>query len=129
MSRVNIILLVLILLLTGCKKKENDEMPVIQEEEQGAIFITVAFNGQPVSGAVVSTDPETSVGTTSGTGSVMIKNVPEGIYQIVASKEGIGSGSGVVDLDKGAKWLFSLKPECSKVPWWILYPFPHRIQT
>lgn len=101
MYHINSILLILILLITGCKKKENDEIPGVQEETKGAIYAIVAYNGQPVPGAVITTDPESSEGTTDATGSALIKNVPEGIYQVFANVDGFGYGSGAVDVDAG----------------------------
>lgn len=100
-SKLSILILVLIVGITGCKKKEDDEIPVITTEEAGAIFVTVTYSGQTVSGATVTTNPATEEVTTNAMGNVLIRDVSDGTYQIVATKDGLGSGSGAVDVDQG----------------------------
>src|SRR5690554_5658322 len=100
-NKWKILLRLLIIGATGCKKKENDETPVILQESQGAIFVIVAYNGQPVPGAMITTEPESSEGITDATGSLLIENVPEGIYQVFATVEDFGSGSGAVEVEAG----------------------------
>jgi len=90
----------LLVVLTACKKNEDDETQTIQQGA-GSIFVTVVFNGQLISGANVFSNPETSEGTTNETGNLMIENVPPGIYQVFATKEGLGSGSGALSVSPG----------------------------
>jgi len=90
----------LLVVLTACKKNEDEETQTTQQGT-GSIFVTVVFNGQPISGANVFSNPETSEGTTNETGNLMIENVPPGIYQVFATKEGLGSGSGALSVSPG----------------------------
>lgn len=99
-SKWSILILMLTIGLTGCKKEEDDEIPVTPQGD-GTIFVSVVYNGQPVSGAVVTTDPETSEATTDETGTALIESVGDGIYQIFATQENIGSGSAAVAVDPG----------------------------
>jgi fibronectin type 3 domain-containing protein len=94
------LLLLLFLVFNSCKKDEEVVPVVVEEDQNGAVFATVTVFGQVVSGATVTTMPETGSFTTSGTGSVLMQNIPSGIYQICAFKEGIGSGSSAIVVDK-----------------------------
>src|SRR5690554_3800798 len=96
----SLFILLLIVGLTGCKKDKDDETPVVQDGS-GAISVSVFFNGQPVSGATITTEPETGEGTTGGNGNLIIENVPEGIYQVFATHEVLGSGSGALVVSSG----------------------------
>lgn len=97
----SILILVLIVGLTACKKNEDDEIPPVIHEGSGSILVNVFVNGQPVSDAVVTTEPESNEGTTNASGSVLIENVSEGIYHVFATNNEIGSGSGAVVVDPG----------------------------
>lgn len=99
-SKWSILILILVVGMTGCKKEEDDEIPVIPQGD-GTIFVSVLYNGQPVSGAVVTTDPETSEVTTNETGTASIEGAEEGIYQVFATQGNIGSGSAAVAVDPG----------------------------
>lgn len=99
-NKWRILFLILIIVATGCKKKEEDVSPVIPEES-GAIFVTVIFNGQPIPGAEVSINPGSEEGITGASGNLMLEDISEGIYQVFATHDEIGSGSGAVSVDPG----------------------------
>src|SRR5690554_893781 len=95
-----IFILALVVALTGCNKKDDDNDPVVQEEA-GSIFVTVVSDGQPVPGAVVSSEPGGLEGTTDVSGNLMINNVAVDIYHLFATKSNIGTGSRAVAVDAG----------------------------
>jgi len=84
-------LILLALLVFSCDKDE----PIVEDAE-GSIFAIVRFNGQPVDGAQVSTEPSSSTATTDLTGSAILTDVPIGGYKVNASHPSIGTGSSSV---------------------------------
>lgn len=88
---LRLFLLSLVFLALSCKDDKTD--PV---ELKGAIFITVKFNNQFVTDAVITTEPATSMVMTDLTGTAIISDVPVGGYKVSATHPGIGSGSAPV---------------------------------
>lgn len=90
----------LMIVLTGCKKKDEEEAPV-EQAETGSIFVTVFYNGQPVPDVQVTIDPDVGGGTTDASGTLMIQDVPTGIYHLIGTTNEIGTGSGAVAVSSG----------------------------
>lgn len=85
------------LVFGGCKKKDDPDT-VEEVSSPGAIFVTVEMNGQVVPDAILTTNPETEEVTTDETGSALLEGIEPGIYQVCAVKEGVGIGSGAVQV-------------------------------
>ena len=69
---------------------EDDPTPA---EPTGAVFVTVRFNNQIVSGAQISTEPETITSETDLTGTALLNEIPVGGYKVNATHPNIGSGA------------------------------------
>ncbi|GJM34909.1 MAG: hypothetical protein DHS20C18_39100 [Saprospiraceae bacterium] len=85
------------LLCFSCR--DDDDMG--PGEEPGAIFVTVKSFNQLVDNALISTIPETQTIQTGATGTVLINDVPPGIYQVNATHPGIGSGIAPANVASG----------------------------
>lgn len=100
------ILLILLVALFSC---DNDDEKIViiqepapeQETEPGAIFVTVTEFGRRVSGAEVSTLPATQNVVTTSVGSIMIRDVEPGIYQVCALDPQIGTGASSANVESG----------------------------
>ncbi len=75
-----------LIFLSGCKPGEVGS-------EKGSIFVNVKDSyGRSVSGAIISAEPAIPEAKTDNLGSVLIKNVNVGTYEVIATKDQYGSG-------------------------------------
>lgn len=67
----------------------------------GVIYGKVTRNGVPVTGASVTTSPETVTLTTDNNGNYVIPNISQGGYTIMSTKSGVGFGTTSVNVSIG----------------------------
>ncbi|WP_397446139.1 hypothetical protein [Polaribacter sp. R77954] len=86
-------LLALAILVLGCGKDNNEP------EKKGDLNVTVVLNNfQFIENAEVYTDPISNQGKTDQFGSVLLKDLNAGSYEVFASYENIGTGKSVVNI-------------------------------
>ncbi len=89
-------LLVCIILFSGCKKD------IDPKNAAGDLFVTVysseGYNQQPAKNVNVFTRPQSVQGVTDEFGSVLLKGIPRGSYEVYASQSGFGSGKTVAEI-------------------------------
>src|SRR5690606_3328550 len=89
-----LLLLIICLLFQTCKKDEVLEV--------GDVTVIVLMNGYaPAENAEVYTNPSTIQGKTDLFGSVLLKGISVGSYEIFATLNGIGSGKATVNIKNG----------------------------
>ena len=80
----------------------EDEDPVVPMTATGDMTVSVRNEfGQPISGALVYTDPTSQSGNTDEFGSVLLREIPVGSYEIFAEKATYGSGKAVAKVTDG----------------------------
>lgn len=85
--------------LNSCK--DNPVSP-LAAPAPGSIFITVTSSyGSLAKDVLITTEPSLKSGFTDALGTYSLKNVPEGIYEIVAMKSDYGSGKEMVSVKSG----------------------------
>lgn len=92
------LLFLLTILSYSCQP--DDSLPTF-DSEFGAIFVTVEHNGRLIDKAVVSTSPASTFFETDASGSVIIRDLTPGIYQVYASHPDIGTGTAAVTISGG----------------------------
>ena len=86
--------LFMVLAVISCKKDKG--------VAKGAIFVKVEMSsGTVVPNAQISTSPTTKSGKTDATGSLLMNDIPVGIYEVTATQSGFGSGVGSVSVKDG----------------------------
>ena len=66
----------------------------------GDLFVKVTQNGDPVGGAIITTDPPSITDSTDATGTVLLQDLEVGAYRVFADKSPIGQGvAGVQVMD------------------------------
>lgn len=89
-----LLLIIISLLFQTCKKDEVLEV--------GDVTVLVLLNGYaPVENAVVYTNASTLQGKTDLFGSVLLKGISVGSYEIFATLNGVGSGKATVNVKSG----------------------------
>ncbi len=102
------IFLICVVLLGGCKKEIDPKITT------GDLFVTVytseGYNQVPAKNVNVFTKPQSVQGVTDEFGSVLLKGITAGSYEVFASQSGFGSGKSVVDVrrDSLAKIYISI---------------------
>lgn len=89
----------LLILSAACKKENPDEKPVAKGDIQVAIQCQTI--PEITSGATVYSDPPGITGTTDATGTVFIRDVPVGTYQLFSYLTGYGGGKTAVSIQEG----------------------------
>ncbi len=93
MKKLTILLLIAALGILSCTKVEDTPATV------GDLNVHVVLNGyQPVKNASVYTNPPSKEGTTDEYGTVLLKGLEKGSYEVFASLENVGSGKSVVNI-------------------------------
>lgn len=100
--KINPILIacLMILSLVACKKEKGpEEKPVVK----GDLQVTIQCQTIPeiTSGASVYSDPPGIIGTTDATGTVLIKDIPIGTYQLFSYITGYGGGKTAISIQEG----------------------------
>lgn len=93
-------LVALIITICGCKK-DNPVNESVISEPSGAVFVTVKIGNQVVHGATVLTNPQSDEYLTGTSGTVMIRGILPGTYQLYAYRENLGSGSTAIEIEEG----------------------------
>ncbi len=97
-----------IMLLGGCKKEIDPKITT------GDLFVTVysyeGYNQVPAKNVNVFTKPQSVQGVTDEFGSVLLKGITPGSYEVFASQSGFGSGKSVIEIrrDSLAKLFISI---------------------
>lgn len=90
------IILACFILLGGCKKEIDPKVTT------GDLFVTVysyeGYNQVPAKNVNVFTKPQSIQGVTDEFGSVLLKGIAPGSYEVFASQTGFGSGKSVVEI-------------------------------
>ena len=72
-------------------------------DRPGSLFVRVnSGNGQPVSGAIVLTRPETEQDTTDAPGTVLFEELEPGVYTAWATHSTLGAGNAPANINAGA---------------------------
>ncbi|MDP2208424.1 MAG: carboxypeptidase regulatory-like domain-containing protein [Bacteroidota bacterium] len=92
------LIITVIFLFNTCKQKPT-EVPVVETKISGRVAEKITNNG--LSGALITTNPTTSVVTTDGFGNYVISNVSSGQYSVIATKDGYKQNSINVAVKEG----------------------------
>lgn len=91
-------------LLAGCKH-DNTGLDLLTSKAE--LYVSVGeisadnYTPQPVKGAIITTRPETGEHITDEFGSVLLRNLLPGTYEVIARMNKGGSGKGLAQLSKG----------------------------
>lgn len=89
--------LLALFIFSGCKKDKDDDLIT-----PGDLYVTVTLNGYfLVEDANVYTIPATTQGKTDAFGTVLLKGIVPGSYEIFASVTNVGSGKQAVNIKSG----------------------------
>lgn len=80
--------------------KSDDDYPTY-DSDFGAIYVTVKQSNNLISGAVVSTNPESNFFQTDFSGSVIVDDLEPETYQIIAYHPDYGTGTGAAIVNQG----------------------------
>ena len=97
MKKYILLLLLIPFLFTTCK--ENEEPTY--DSNFGSIYVTVKQSNDLISEAIVLTNPETKFFQTDPSGSVIVEDIEEDTYQILAYHPDFGTGTGAAIVKQG----------------------------
>ena len=87
--KINFFFVLLIVLLTAFLSSGCSEKSTVDPDKSSRISVLVTDeSGNPISGAVVTTNPETSTITTDNDGIVIIEDIPVRSYSVIVNKSG-----------------------------------------
>lgn len=98
MKKILPLSLLLLLFVYACNKKDEDNNLIIITET-GDLNVSVSVNGYyPADQAMVYTNPASQQGFTDAFGSVLLKGIEPGSYEVFSSLSNVGSGKSVINI-------------------------------
>ncbi|WP_116105956.1 hypothetical protein [Lewinella sp. IMCC34191] len=126
------LLLLTLLAFTGCPADdETGDGDDPTTDEKGDLFVRVTYYGEPVAGAIITTDPPTYTDSTDFTGTVLLQDLDVDSYRILAEKAPMGKGVAAVRVvdDQLVEADIRLMPGSYNSPSLSLYTDSYYIDT